>query len=205
MQKALFNWEMPDGWNHEQAWERFQPYASRSYRSVDGGVSDWRTHVDEYVRGRIRSGDEALVISSLIFAHLMEVFQDEEAVTVCNKLGMRLLIVENALAIRFKRLSGDYTARPTNSEQDERWWNNQPIDGFSNYLLRLTVGYTLEGEALDKVYLTWQSAVKQLGWKRHFTGDMEGGAGVTIEFSPPNLPLVPIMPREEKRREEGTG
>lgn len=202
----LFRFEMPSKWTREKAWEVFQPYASRCFLSTHAGHDDWHNNTTEWMRGRLQVGDEAMSIASLIYRQVEEHFHDEKNACLSRQLGMRLLIIEDSIVVRFKRLDSNFTACPTNSPQDARWWRHEPIDHFPNYLLRLTVGHTLEGDNIDQVFLTWQPNVSRLGWAQPLSDNMEGGLGDPIEFAPPGVPPVPIVARQDdKRKEEGAG
>jgi hypothetical protein len=207
--RGLFQFEMPER-DWDSCVQLFRPYAARVFGIVEDGIRDYGNGTNEFFRGRVESKDRGSCTTSLIWARGLEQFADDDGVRPDRTMCIRKFVIGNAIALRVKACDSNLLVMPGKSPQHDRWYNNEPIDGFPDHLIRLNAVYRLDGAAdFHSLYLTWQVSTSRIGQSIRIRSD-----GLD-ESLPPQLPIpagsplpmIPITKRGGKRdeaREEGS-
>jgi hypothetical protein len=191
---------VPDGTpSQQEAQQIISSIASDLCQCWHVGWNDWITHVSEVGRVKLSKRSRANNVNDFAVCAARERFANRPGTSMDNVLGFFKLYVGTnaAIVLRFKRLNQDYLARNVKTQQQRRYYLNQPIAGIYPGAVRLTCGYILdpiEGGIQD-VRISSQFGQKILVWSYSI---MEPANTLvmppTAAMPSSSVSIVPLMP-----------
>lgn len=202
-QLGLFGHEMPNGRNQEWCWNMFRPYSGFFMEAIRRAEAEWKDGAKKRLRRRLDAKNEASCVMWLAWINLREVLAEHEVASVipCSDLGILRFDLSELLTVRIKGVNPRWVVHRGKTTQSRRWYSNEPIRGVPD--VRLNVGVRLSLGEVMGVRLTWQPSPNYVEWIRPI--EEEDGHG-TMPFSAapsgPQAPLIPITPREGKKKQK---
>lgn len=177
--------------------------------------------LDSFDEANEKIGHERHIHNRTVFANLIAsymvnkvkrfVVQESEysnSVSFIVHRKMTILVIENKLAIRFKKLNKKYLASNIVTNQVEDF-SRHKIDFLDDDspMLSLNSGYNVDalGSSIDEIYFVCPDGLVDVMWKLA-TYDLAIAKPHTIfEVEEDILPVVSIKPNLKKRNEKATG
>jgi hypothetical protein len=164
----LFNLDPEGSPSQDEAKQIIAPFASELCQCWHDGWNDWMTEISAVGRSKLSKRSRANDLNDFAIHAAIGRFSNRPNIILDTELGFfKLYIGATAeIVLRFKRLNRDHLAKNVRTDQQRRYYFNQPIAGIYPGSMRLTCGYLLdpiEGNIQD-VRITSQYGQKLLIW-----------------------------------------
>jgi hypothetical protein len=185
----------------DQAREILCPLASRFADCWRSGFTGWREGVTPETRSRLTSTTRAGIIHNLAISRAKELFPaGDDGARICEAIGFFKLYVQNKAIVRLKRVGRDFLAANVKTKQQKRYYAQAHVDGVTDGLTRITVGYQLNlaQTDIDRIVAGLQIG-KDLIWHFDIT-DEAGGIAAPIPIHPVDPGATPkVRPAVHKK------
>jgi hypothetical protein len=170
------------------------PHQSRLYEIVVAAWNDYMTSITEQIRCLQHRRTRACIVHDFMVSHAKRLFEGVPGVHIEDRSGIVLLVIDDRLAIRFKKLDKENRTRNYPTQQALAFMQQLDLPTIPS-LARLVVGYRLTNleTELESVFVVCPNGLSN-AWGMELKPPAIGGNVVPLTPRPTG-PAPVVRPR----------